>query len=108
MAELVLHFIGEDGGDVDAAVTELRQYLSGLPGVGSVDVGKEQPRIGATEILGILALVAKAPEFLIQVTQFIHDHRKHIKDVEVEIDGRRVPVDKLTDDQKARLQSLLQ
>lgn len=107
MAELVLHFIAAPDADVDAASAQLQEFLGGLAEPDGVYVEKEQPRLGAAEILTILQVVSQGIGLAKQIYGWVQDHHKLVKGVEIEIDGHRVPIDQLTDDQKARLQTML-
>jgi hypothetical protein len=107
MAELIFHFITAPDTDVAATSAELQKDLAALALPDGVYVEQEQPRLGPAEILTILQVVSQGIDVAKQIYGWVQDHRKQVNGVEVEIDGHRVPVDQLTDDQKGRLQAML-
>ncbi len=105
MAEVVIHCIPEPGADPAAAAAEFEAYLRGADGVAPVLVEVEQPRLGLAEILAIVDIASGVVDLTEKLAAFINSRRDKakVKDIEVEIDGQRVPVGKLTPDQRARL-----
>lgn len=108
MAEIVIHCIPEPGTDAAEAAAQLETYLRGTDGVEPVLVEVEQPRAGLAEVLTILELANTAIDLAGKLIAFIRSRRDGQRvDIEVEIDGRRVPVGSLTPDQRARLAAAL-
>jgi hypothetical protein len=105
VAEIVIHAIPESGADADAAAAELQAYLQDTDGMAPVLVEVEQPRVGIAEILAIIDLASAAIDLTGKLIDFIQSrHGKgKVKDIEIEIDGQRVPVGGLTTDQRTRL-----
>ena len=105
MAEIVIHCIPEAGSDTAAAAAELEAYLRDTEGVDPVLVEVEQPRVGLAEILAIIQIASGAVDLTEKLLAFIKSRtdKDKVKDIEVEIDGERVPVAGLTAEQRARL-----
>jgi hypothetical protein len=102
-----MHFVTAEGADVDAAADELKLDLAKTDGIQDAYVEAEQPRLGPAEVLTILQCVSTAVDLLKMAAGWVNAHRNHVHSVEIEIDGRRVPIDQLTPDQKALLQKQL-
>ena len=52
--------------------------------------------------------IAKGAVDLIKLlADYVEKHRDHVKGIEVELDGERIPIDKLTDEQRARVTAAL-
>ena len=107
MSELIAHVMTEPGADPAQASAELREQLSQLTSPEQVTVEVERPQLGLPEILAIVQLTQGAVDLIKSLISFIDQHREHVKGIEIEIDGERVPVDKLTAEQRAALQTAL-
>ncbi len=107
MPELIAHVLTEGGADADAAADDLREYLTALPETDEVDVEVERPRLGLAEILTIVKIAKGAVELIKLLADYVEKHRDHIKGIEIELDGERIPIDKLTDEQRARVTAAL-
>ena len=109
MAEIVIHCIPEPGTDAAEAAAELETYLRDTDGTEPVLVEVEQPRVGPAEILAIIQLAGAAIDLAEKLVDFIKSRQDKgkVKDIEVEIDGQRVPVGSLTPDQRTRLLAAL-
>jgi hypothetical protein len=59
VAEVVIHCISQSGTDATEVATELKTYLQGINGVGSVAVEVERPHVGLAEVLAIFANPAR-------------------------------------------------
>jgi hypothetical protein len=105
VAEVVIHCILESGTDAAEAAAELETYLQDTGGVEPVLVEAEQPRVGVAEVLAIIQLATAAINLTEKLVDFIKSRRDtgKVKDIEIEIDGQRVPVGSLTPDQRTRL-----
>jgi hypothetical protein len=105
VAEVVIHCIPESGTDAAEAAAELEIYLQDTDGVDPILVEVEQPRVGLAEVLAIIQLASAAIDLTEKLVDFIKSHRDkgRVKDIEIEIDGQRVPVGSLTPDQRTRL-----
>lgn len=105
MTEIDIHLIPQPGTDVSEAASELRTYLEAIDGVSEVEVEAEQPHVGLAEVLAVLQLSSAAIDLAEKLIDFIKSRsdKGKIKDIEVEIDGERVPVRKLTPEQRLRL-----
>ena len=105
MTEIDIHLIPQPGTDVSEAASELRAYLEDIDGVTPVDVEAEQPHVGLAEVLAIVQLSSAAIDLVEKLIDFIKSRsdKGKVKDIEVEIDGERVPVGKLTSEQRHRL-----
>jgi hypothetical protein len=105
VAEVVIHCIPQPGADATQVAAELETYLQDADGVNPVLVEVEQPRIGLAEILGIIQLASATIDLTGKLVDFIKSRRDKgkVKDIEVEIDGQRVPIGNLTPDQRTRL-----
>jgi len=108
MPELIAHVMTEGGADAEQAAADLREYLSDLPQTDDVNVEVERPRLGLAEILTIIEITKGAVDLLKMLGDYVERHRNHIKGIEVELDGERVPIDKLTDEQRTRVLAALQ
>lgn len=109
MTRVVIHAITESDTDAAEAAAELKDYLQDTDGVGSVAVRVEHPRAGLAEILAIIQLASAAIDLTSKLIDFIKSRqgKGKVKDIEVEIDGARVPVGSLTPDQRTRLTAAL-
>ena len=105
MAEIVIHCIPQSGTDAAQVAAELKTYLQDTDGVNPVVVKVEQPHVGLAEVLAIIQLASAAIDLTAKLADFIKSHRDKgkVKDIEVEIDGERVPISSLTPDQRTRL-----
>ena len=105
MAEIVIHCIPQSGTDAAEVAAELKTYLQDTDGVNPVLVEVEQPHVGLAEVLAIIQLASAAIDLTEKLVDFIKSHRDKgkVKDIEVEIDGERVPIGNLTPDQRTRL-----
>ena len=106
MAEIVIHCIPQPGTDAaEVAPGELNTYLQDTDGVNSVMVKIEHPQAGLAEVLAVLQIAATAVNLAEKLIDFIKSRQEKgkVKDIEVEIDGKRVPVGSLTPDQRTRL-----
>lgn len=115
MAEVVIHCILEPGTDPEQAAADLEAYLQGTEGIAPVVVEPEQPRAGLAEILAIVELANGLIDLTGKLVGFIKSRRDkagearqddggaQVRDIEIEIDGQRVPVGSLSPDQRARL-----
>ena len=109
MAEIVIHCIPESGTDASAAAAELETYLRDSDGMTPVLVEVEQPRAGIAEVLAIIDLASAAIDLTGKLIDFIQSRqgKGKVKDIEIEIDGQRLPVGSLTTDQRTRLLSAI-
>lgn len=113
MPELVLHVITEPATDLDAVAADLRcdleKCLRTANADGAVMVEKEQPLLGAPEILTIVSLVFQGIDVAEKLLDRLRSHRRgrNVTGIEVEVDGQRVPIERLTDREKALLRALL-
>jgi hypothetical protein len=105
MAEVVIHCLTEPGTDADEAAAELEAYLEQTEGVAPVLVEVEQPRVGLAEILAIIQVVSGVVDLVQKLSDFIKSRQEagKVKEIEVEIDGERLPINKLTEEQRAKL-----
>jgi hypothetical protein len=109
MAEVVIHCLPEPGTDAAQTAAELEAYLQQTEGVDPVLVEVEQPRVGLAEILTIIEVVSGTVDLIQKLVDFVKSRQEKgkVKDIEVEIDGERVPVTSLTADQRATLLAAL-
>jgi hypothetical protein len=109
MAEVVIHCIPEPGTDPAEAAAELEAYLRDTDGLDPVLVEVEQPRLGLAEILAIIQIVSGVVDLTGKLVGYIKSRREKgkVKDIEIEIDGKRVPIGDLTPDQRATLTAAL-
>lgn len=105
MAEIAIHCIPQSGTDAAEVAAELEAYLQDTDGVNPVLVEVEHPRVGSAEVLAIIQLASAAIDLTDKLVDFIKSHRDKakVKDIEVEIDGERIPIGSLTPDQRTRL-----
>jgi hypothetical protein len=113
VAEVVIHCIPQPGTDTAQVAaefetylqTEFDAYLQDADGVSPVQVEVEQPRIGLAEVLAIIQLTSATIDLTGKLIDFIKSRRDKgkVKDIEIEIDGERVPIGNLTPDQRTRL-----
>jgi len=105
MAEVVIHCIPEPGTDPAEAAAELEAYLRDTDGVDPVLVEVEQPRLGLAEILAIIQIASGVVDLTGKLVGYLKSRREKgkVRDIEIEIDGQRVPVGDLTQDQRTRL-----
>jgi hypothetical protein len=105
MAEVIIHCVPEPGTDAAEAAAELEAYLQQTEGMTPVLVEVEQPRVGLAEILAVIQIVSGAVDLTGKLIAFIRSRQDKgkVKDIEVEIDGERVPVTSLTADQRSKL-----
>jgi hypothetical protein len=107
MPEIVIHLIPEAGADTSAEAAEMDAYLRDEDGVDPVAVEVEQPRLGPAEILVILELANNAIDLAQKLIGYLKSRHGKVKEIEIEINGRRVPVQRLTPDERAELQAQL-
>lgn len=105
MAELVIHCALQPGANAAEVAEDLETHLYGVDGVSSVLVKVEQPQMGLPEVLSILQITAAAVGLAEKLADYLKSRREKgkIRDVEVEIDGQRVPLGDLTPDQETKL-----
>jgi hypothetical protein len=105
VAEVILHCIPQIGTDAVEVAAELKTYFQDTEGVNPVLVEVEQPRVGLAEVLAIIQLASAAIDLTGKLVDFIKSRQDKgkVKDIEVEIDGERVPIGNLTADQRIRL-----
>jgi hypothetical protein len=105
MTEIVIHCIPQSGTDAAEVAAELKAYLEATDGVNPVVVKAEQPHVGLAEVLAIIQLSSSAIDLTQMLIDFIKSRQDKIKvkDIEVEIDGERVPIGGLTPEQRTRL-----
>jgi hypothetical protein len=105
MAEVVIHCIPEPGADPAEAAAELEAYLRDTDGVDPLLVEVEQPRLGLAEILAIIQIASGVVDLTGKLVGYLKSRREKgkVRDIEIEIDGQRVPVGDLTQDQRTRL-----
>ena len=107
MPELVIHLIPEAGADTSGEAAEMEAYLRDEDGVDPVAVEVEQPRLGPAEILVILELANNAIDLAQKLIGYLKSRHGKVKEIEIEINGRRVPLQRLTPDERAELQAAL-
>ena len=109
MTRVVIHCITDPDTDTAAAAAELKAYLQDTDGVGSVAVRVEHPRAGLAEIMAIIQLASAAIDLTSKLIDFIKSRQEKgkVKDIEIEIDGKRVPVGSLTPEQRTTLAAAL-
>jgi hypothetical protein len=90
---------------VAEVAAELKTYLQETDGVNPVVVKVEQPLVGLAEVLALLQIATTAINLTEKLIGFIKSRtdKGKVKDIEVEIDGERVPIGGLTPDQRTRL-----
>lgn len=105
MAEVVIHCIPQPGTDATEVAAEFETYLQDADGISPVLVEVEQPRVGLAEVLAIIQLTSAAIDLTGKLVDFIKSRRDQgkVKEIEIEIDGERIPIGKLTQDQRTRL-----
>ncbi len=109
MAEIVIHCTLQSGTDAAEVAAELNTYLRDTDGVNPVMVKVEHPQVGLAEVLAVLQITTTAISLTDRLIGFIksrQDKRK-AKDIEVEIDGERIPIGSLTPDQRTRLDAAI-
>jgi hypothetical protein len=105
VSEIVVHCIPQPGSDAEEVAAQLTTYLRGTDGLDPLMVEVERPHVGLAEVLAILQLSSAAIDLAKQLADFIKSRqdKAKVKDIEIEIDGERVPVGSLTPDQRTRL-----
>lgn len=105
MTEIDIHLVLQPGTDPSEAASELQSYLEGIDGVTPVEVEAEQPHVGLAEVLAIVQISSGVIDLAEKLIGFIKSRsdKGKVKRIEIEIDGERVPVDKLTPEQRLRL-----
>ena len=98
MAEIVIHCIPQSGADPAEVAAELNTYLQDTDGVNHVMVKVEHPQVGLAEVLAVLQIATTAINLAEKLIGFIKSRQDKgkVKDIEVEIDGERVPIGSLT------------
>lgn len=109
MPEIVIHLVPGAGADTAAEAAELEAYLRGEEGVEPVAVEVEQPRLGPAEILAVLELANNAIDLTQKLISYLRSRHDKVQGIEIEIEihGRRVPVERLTAGERAELQAAL-
>jgi hypothetical protein len=107
MPEIVIHLIPDVGADTTNEAAELEAYLRGEEGMDPVAVEVEQPRLGLAEILAILELANTGIDLTQKLIGYLRTRHGKVKEIEIEINGRRVPVQRLTSGERAELQAVL-
>jgi hypothetical protein len=109
VAEVIFHCIPQLGTDPAEIAAELEIYLQDTEGVNPVLVEVEQPRAGLAEVLAVIQLASAAIDLTGKLVDFIKSRQDKgkVKDIEIEIDGERVPIGNLTADQRTRLAAAL-
>lgn len=105
MTEIVIHCIIQPGTDAADVAADLRAFLQGIDGLHPVMVKAEQPHVGLAEVLAIVQLSSASIELTGKLIDFIKSRqdKSKVKDIEIEMDGERVPVGSLTPEQRTRL-----
>jgi hypothetical protein len=105
VTEIDIHLMLQPGTDASEAASEFRAYLEGIDGVTPVEVEAEQPHVGLAEVLAIVQLSSAAIDLVVKLTDFIKSRsdKGKVKGIEIEIDGERIPVGKLTPEQRLML-----
>ena len=107
--KIYLHCILLPGTDAAEVAADLETYLRDTDGLDPVRVKTEQPHVGLAEVLAIVQLSSAAVDLAGKLIDFIKSRqdKSGVKEIEVEIDGERVPVGKLTAEQRAELTAAL-
>jgi hypothetical protein len=81
---------------------EFETYLQEADGVSPVQVEVEQTRVGLAEVLAMIQPASATIDFTDKLLDFIKYRRNKgkVKDIEVVIDGQRVPIENLTPDRR--------
>jgi hypothetical protein len=105
VTEIVIHCIPQPGTDAAEVATELRATLNHIDGVNPLLVKAEQPHVGLAEVLAVIQVSTAAIGLADKLIDFIKSRqdKSKVKDIEVEIDGERVPIGNLTPEQRTRL-----
>ena len=104
MAELVIHCIPEPDADPTAELTEFSVYLHGIDGVNPIRVTTDRARgAGIAEILAIVELTNTTIDLLQKLYGYLQARRGKVRDIQIEIDGRRVPLASLTPAEAAKV-----
>ncbi|GAA1926939.1 hypothetical protein [Streptantibioticus ferralitis] len=107
MTEIVIHCIPESGTDPSGTAAELEAYLRDTGGAEPLLVEVEQPQIGLAEVMAIIQLTSAAIDLTQRLIDFLQTRRDKAKDIEIEMDGKRIPIQDLTNDQRKRLNEAL-
>jgi hypothetical protein len=107
MPEIVIHLIPDTGADTTGEAAELEAYLRDEEGMDPVTVEVEQPRLGPAEILAILELANTSIDLAQKLIGYLKSRHGKVKEIEIEINGRRVSVQRLTSGERAELQAAL-
>jgi hypothetical protein len=109
VAEIVIHCILQSGTDAAEVAAELNTYLQDTDGVNPVMVKVEHPQVGLAEVLAVLQITTTAINLTDRLIGFIKSRQDKgkAKDIEVEIDGERIPIGSLTPDQRTRLDAAI-
>jgi hypothetical protein len=107
--EIVIHSIPEYGTDPEEAAADLESYLRDIDGVEPVLVEVEHPQIGPAEVLTVIQVASATIDLVEKLISFVKSRQAKgaIKDIQVEIDGQRIPVASLTPEQRSRLTAAL-
>jgi hypothetical protein len=110
VTRIVIHCIPEPGIDPAEVASELKTYLQDTEGANPVVVKVEQPHVGLAEVLAIVQLANAAIDLPEKLGKFIESRRNRakVKDIQIEIDGKRIPIGRLTPDQRRRLAAAVQ
>jgi hypothetical protein len=105
VAEVVIHCIPQSGTDAAEVAAELGTFLRDTDGISPLVVKVERPHVGLAEVLAIVQLSSAAIDLAKKLANFIKSRQDKgkVKDIEVEIDGERVPIGSLTPEQRTRL-----
>jgi hypothetical protein len=95
---IIIHCIPQPGTDAAEVAAELNTYLQDTDGVNPVMVKVEHPQLGLAEVLAVLQIATTAINLTEKLTGYIKSRQEKgkVKDIEVEIDGERVPIGSLT------------
>lgn len=107
MSELVMHCISEPDANAADTADDVAAYLSSLDGADPVLVEVEQPRLGLAEILIIVQVGNAAVGLAEKLIGYLKSRHGRVKDIEVEINGRRVSIAQLTPEERSELVAIL-
>jgi hypothetical protein len=105
VTKIFIHCILQPGTDAAEVAADLRTFLQNTDGIQPVMVKAEQPHVGLAEVLAIVQLSSAAIDLTGKLIDFIKSRqdKSKVKDIEIEIDGERVPAGSLTPEQRTRL-----
>jgi len=107
VAEVLFHLELSDEQNVDGKAEAIQQRLSELDSVNDVEAVREEPRLTGLEVVAAIAvgiqiakggneLVAQLRKLIPEIRRLIGDI-KGVKNIVVEVGGKRVPVGELND-----------